>query len=392
MRANPRTEFDMTVHGHLDCLEVDLSIASGKAMMENLFLRHGSHAVLAFAAAVLMAVGSGASASAAANSYTVTNLVSDVPGLAGHVDPDLVNAWGLTSLPTSPWWVADNGTDVSTLYVADGSKAPLTVQVPSAPTGAVSNTGPHFVVSNGMSSGPARFIFATEEGKILGWNPTVSVDQAQVAVDHSGLGAVYKGLAIASTPTGDFLYATDFHNSRVDVFDANFQQVSAPGAFVDPKIPAGYAPFGIQNLNETIVVTYAKQDADRHDDVAGQGHGFVDRFDPSGIFLGRVATHGQLNSPWGIAMAPAGFGAFAGDLLVGNFGDGQISAFAPQPGGTFELVGQLRSRNNEVIAIDGLWSLQFGKGNTNNGPTTTLFFTAGPDGESHGLFGTITAD
>jgi uncharacterized protein (TIGR03118 family) len=359
--------------------------------MERQFLRGWFRCVLAFTAAVLVAAGSGASASAAANSYTATNLVSDVPGLAVHVDPDLVNAWGLTSLPTSPWWVADNGTDVSTLYRADGSKVPLTVQVPSAPTGAVSNTGPHFVVTSGTSSGPALFIFATEEGKILGWNPNVSLTQAQVAVDHSGLGAVYKGLAIASTPTGDFLYATDFHNGRVDVFDGNFQQVNAPGAFVDPKIPAGYAPFGIQNLNGTIVVTYAKQDADRHDDVAGQGHGFVDRFDMSGIFLGRVATHGQLNSPWGIAMAPAGFGGFAGDLLVGNFGDGQISAFAPQPDGTFELVGQLRTSNHQVVTIDGLWSLQFGKGATNNGPITTLFFTAGPDGESHGLFGTITA-
>jgi uncharacterized protein (TIGR03118 family) len=359
--------------------------------MERQFLRRWFRCVLAFTAAVLVAAGSAASASAAANSYTVTNLVSDVPGLAAHVDADLVNAWGLTSLPTSPWWVADNGTDVSTLYRADGSKVPLTVQVPSAPTGAVSNTGSHFVVSNATGSGPARFIFATEEGKILGWNPNVSLTQAQVAVDHSGLGAVYKGLAIASTPTGDFLYATDFHNGRVDVFDGNFQQVNAPVAFVDPKIPAGYAPFGIQNLNGTIVVTYAKQDADRHDDVPGQGHGFVDRFDTSGIFLGRVATHGQLNSPWGIAMAPVGFGAFAGDLLVGNFGDGQISAFAPQPDGTFELLGQLRTGNHQVVTIDGLWSLQFGKGTQNNGPTTTLFFTAGPDGESHGLFGTITA-
>jgi uncharacterized protein (TIGR03118 family) len=359
--------------------------------MERLFLRRCLRGALMLAAAVLVAAGLSASASAAANSYTVTNLVSDVPGLAAHVDPDLVNGWGLTSLPTSPWWVADNGTDVSTLYRADGSKVPLTVQVPSAPTGAVSNTGPHFVVSNGTSSGPALFIFATEEGKILGWNPNVSLTQAQVAVDHSGVGAVYKGLAIASTATGDFLYATDFHNGRVDVFDGNFQQVSTPGAFVDPGIPAGYAPFGIQNVDGTIVVTYAKQDADRHDDVAGQGHGFVDRFDTSGGFLGRVATHGQLNSPWGIAMAPAGFGAFAGDLLVGNFGDGQISAFAPQSDGTFELVGQLRTSNRQVLTIDGLWSLQFGKGAANNGPTTTLFFTAGPDGESHGLFGTITS-
>jgi uncharacterized protein (TIGR03118 family) len=359
--------------------------------MERTFRRRYLRSALAFAAAILVATGLVASASATANSYTVTNLVSDVPGLATHVDPDLVNAWGLTSLPTSPWWVADNGTNVSTLYQADGSKRTLTVQVPNAPTGAVSNTGPNFVVSNGTSSGPSFFIFATEEGKILGWNPNVSLTQAQVAVDHSGIGAVYKGLAIASTAGGDFLYATDFHNGRVDVFDGHFHQVTTPGAFVDPKIPAGYAPFGIQNVSGTIVVTYAKQDADRHDDVAGQGHGFVDRFDTSGAFLGRVATHGLLNSPWGIAMAPPSFGSFGGDLLVGNFGDGQISAFEPQPDGTFELVGQLRTSNGKVLAIDGLWSLQFGRGAPNNGPTTTLFFTAGPDGESHGLFGTITA-
>jgi len=353
--------------------------------MESQKLRSCFRGVVAFATAVLVAAGSAVSASAAGNAYTVTNLVS---GPAS--DADLVNAWGLTSLPTSPWWVADNGTNVSTLYNADGTKRALKVQVSSAPTGAVSNTGLHFVVSNGTASGPAVFIFATEEGKILGWNPNVSLTQAQVAVDHSGLGAVYKGLAIASTTTGDFLYATDFHNRRVDVFNGRFVQVLA-GAFVDPKIPAGYAPFGIQNVNGTIVVTYAKQDANRHDDVAGQGHGFVDRFDTSGTFLGRVATHGQLNSPWGIAPAPAGFGAFAGDLLIGNFGDGQISAFAPQEDGTYELVGQLRTDDHKVLTIDGLWALQFGKGSANNGPTTTLFFTAGPEGESHGLFGTITA-
>ena len=359
--------------------------------MQRRSLRRYLRSAVAAVVITILTAALAASASAAENSYTVTNLVSDVPGLAAHVDPDLVNGWGLTSLPTSPWWVADNGTDVSTLYRADGTKVPLTVQVPSAPTGAVSNTGPNFVVSNGTASGPALFIFATEEGKVLGWNPNVSLSQAQVAVDHSGIGAVYKGLAIASTPGGDFLYATDFHNGRVDVFDGSFHQVSMPGAFVDPAIPAGYAPFGIQSLGATIVVTYAKQDAAREDDVAGQGHGFVDLFDTSGTFLRRVATHGQLNSPWGVAMAPASFGAFGGDLLVGNFGDGQISAFAPQSDGTFELVGQLRTSDHKPVTIDGLWSLQFGKGAANNGPPTTLFFTAGPDDETHGLFGTITA-
>src|SRR6266511_3765817 len=267
--------------------------------MQRRSLRRYLRSAVAAVVITILTAALAASASAAENSYTVTNLVSDVPGLAAHVDPDLVNGWGLTSLPTSPWWVADNGTDVSTLYRADGTKVPLTVQVPSAPTGAVSNTGPNFVVSHGTASGPALFIFATEEGKVLGWNPNVSLSQAQVAVDHSAIGAFY----------------------------GSFHQVTMPGAFVDPAIPAGYAPFGIQSLGATIVVTYAKQDAAREDDVAGQGHGFVDLFDTSGTFLRRVATHGQLNSPWGVAMAPASFGAFGGDLLVGNFGDGQISAF-----------------------------------------------------------------
>jgi uncharacterized protein (TIGR03118 family) len=352
--------------------------------MKRLFRRRFlASAATALALTILTVAGLVASASAAgANAYTATNLVSDVPGMASHVDSDLVNAWGLTSLPTSPWWVADNGTNVSTLYQADGTKRSLTVQVANAPTGAVSNTGSSFVVG----SGPALFLFATEEGKLLGWNMSVGT-AAQVVADKSGEGAVFKGLAIA----GDRLYATDFHNGKVDVFDGAFGDVNTPGAFVDPHIPLGYAPFGIQNVGGDIFVTYAKQDAAAHDDVAGQGHGFVDMFDTSGKFLVRVATHGQLNSPWGLAMAPASFGSFGGDLLVGNFGDGQISAFQPQQDGTFELVGQLRTNDRKVLTIDGLWSLQFGKGAANNGSTDTLFFTAGPDGEMHGLFGKITA-
>ncbi len=343
------------------------------------------------AAAVLAVAGFGVSLPAAENnSYTVTNLVSDQAGIASHLDPSLVNAWGLASLPTSPWWVADNGTDVSTLYRADGSKVALTVDVPTAPTGAVANTGTSFTVTNGTTTAPARFIFSTEEGTILGWNPTVSPTTAVLAVNNSGLRAVYKGLAIASTTEGNFLYATDFRNARVDVFDGDFHPVITAGGFVDPDIPAGYAPFGIQNVAGRIVVTYAKQDAEGEDDVAGQGHGFVDMFDTNGTLIVRVATHGLLNSPWGVALAPPSFGAFSGDLLVGNFGDGHISAFEPQPDGTFELVGQLRTGDHKALAIDGLWALQFGKGATANGPVTTLFFTAGPADETHGLFGTIT--
>jgi uncharacterized protein (TIGR03118 family) len=336
-------------------------------------------ALVAVAAAALAA----ATPAAERNAYVQHNLVSDGSAPADHTDSHLVNAWGLTSLPGSPWWVADNQTNVSTLYGADGTPRSLVVSVPNNPTGAVSNTGSSFVVG----SGPALFLFATEEGKLLGWNMSLGTT-AQVVADKTDEGAVFKGLAIA----GDRLYATDFHNGKVDVFDGSFGDVNTPGAFVDPSIPAGYAPFGIQNIDGNIFVTYAKQDADAHDDVAGQGHGFVDEYNADGALIGRVATHGQLNSPWGLALAPASFGRFGGDLLVGNFGDGQITAFERQSNGMFEPRGQLRSASGGILTIEGLWALQFGKGAlANNGPTDTLFFTAGPDDESHGLFGTIRA-
>ena len=216
---------------------------------------------ISIAAAALLATILTASALAAAtrasgeNAFVVRNLVSDVPGAADRVDPNLVNAWGLTSLPTSPWWVADNGTDVSTLYRADDTQVPLVVQVLSAPTGASANSGSSFVVGHGARSGPARFLFDTEEGKILGWNPTVSSTNAVVAVDRSNAGAIYKGLAIASTGTAAFLYAADFHNGRVDVFDGSFNLVTTPGSFVDPELPHGFAPFGIANIGGQIFVT-----------------------------------------------------------------------------------------------------------------------------------------
>jgi uncharacterized protein (TIGR03118 family) len=322
-----------------------------------------------------------------ANMYVVHNLVSDQPGVAERTDPNLVNAWGLTSLPASPWWVADNGTDVSTLYQADGTPRSLVVHVQSAPTGAASNTGLSFIVTEGASSGPALFLFATEEGKILGWNPTVDATHAVVAADRSSAGAIYKGLAIL----GNTLYAADFHNARIDVFNGSFGLVNDAGAFADPKLPSGYAPFGIAEIGGKIFVSYAKQDAAGEDEVAGQGLGFVDAFAPSGVFLQRLAHRGQLNAPWGMALAPAGFGAFGGDLLVGNFGDGEINAYQPQATGTYERIGALRDVDGKPILIDGLWALAFGKGTANNGPTDTLFFTAGPDDETHGLFGTIRA-
>ncbi|PYQ15949.1 MAG: TIGR03118 family protein [Acidobacteria bacterium] len=314
------------------------------------------------------------------NSYTAHNLVADTPGTADHTDPNLVNAWGLAASPTSPWWVADNGTDVSTIYRADGTAVPLIVQVPSRPTGLVFWS---FTMR-------AVFVFATEVGTIRGWHPTQG-NQTVILADRSGEGAIYKGLAISSTTGGDRFYAADFHNARVDVFDGSFTLVTNAG-FVDPDLPAGYAPFGIQNIGGRIFVTYAKQDEDAEDEIAGQGRGFVDAYDLAGNLLARVAQHGQLNAPWGLAMAPANFGRFSGDLLVGNFGDGQINAYQEMPNGHFEHRGELRDADGKSLTIDGLWAIQFGHGTPNNGPTNTLFFAAGPDDETHGLFGAITAN
>ena len=343
--------------------------------------------VFAFAALALFAIP--ASAAAVSGTYTVTALVSNngVPGTT--MDERLVNAWGLVAGPGTPWWVSDNGADFSTLYFASGVKRNLNVSVDGAPTGIVFNGDPaSFPV--GPNSAGALFIFATEGGTIAGWHPSVGT-AAEVKVDSSAGGAIYKGLAIATTGTGPQLYATDFHNARIDVFDATWMAVTPAGGFVDPKIPSGYAPFGIQTIGTRIFVTFAKQGAGAKDEIDGQGLGFVDAFDTDGNLLVRVAQHGLLNAPWGLALAPASFGRFGGDLLVGNFGDGHVNAYQELPDGTFELIGALRTADGRKLVIDGLWALQFGHGTVNNGPIDTLFFTAGPDGEADGLFGTITA-
>ncbi len=323
---------------------------------------------------------------AAANVYVVTPLVSNngVPGTT--VDPNLVNAWGLVAGPTSPWWVSDNGVDMSTLYNAAGAKLSLEVGVSAAPTGAVFNgNSAAFHLASGAT---ARFIFSTEEGKILGWAPGTTA--AVVRVDSSEGGAVYKGLAIATTDAGPMLYATDFINARVDVFDGSWAPVTTAGGFMDSGLPADYAPFGIQTIGDRIFVTFAKQSGG-NDELHGQGFGFVDAFDFAGNLLARVAQHGQLNAPWGLAMAPDNFGRFSGDLLVGNFADGHINAYEEMPNGHFGYRGALSIGNDVPVAIDGLWAIQFGHGAANNGPTNTLFFTAGPNDEADGLFGTITA-
>jgi uncharacterized protein (TIGR03118 family) len=341
--------------------------------------------VALFAAALVAAP-----ASAAVDSFTVHDLVSDgsVPGTAA--DKSLVNAWGLSASATSPWWVSDNGTSLSTLYTGTGTKPALTVAVAGDPTGTVANASTGFVVSQAGKSGPARFLFATESGTILGWNPAVAATAAVVAVDRSSAAAVYKGLAIA----GDRIYATDFHNGRVDVFDSSFNPVSLAGGFVDSRIKKGFAPFGIEAANNLIYVSYAKQDKAKHDDVPGRGAGYVDAFDANGVLVARIAKptpRGPLDAPWGIAVAPASFGSFGGDLLVGNFGDGKISAYTQLPNGRWGYKGQLRDGSGALIAIDGLWGIAFGNGAA-AGPTTTLYFTAGPSGEHAGLFGSITAN
>ena len=343
---------------------------------------HRKRALLVLAFVVAVAIVAVAPLRAAERtSFTVAPLVSDQPGLAPNTDPNLVNAWGLTSGPTTPWWIADNGTDKSTLYNGAGVPQALVVNVHNAPTGTVFNSTTGFALPSG---GLARFLFDTEEGKVLGWNPAQGTSSVVVADLHDD--GSYKSLAIAATAAGPRLYAADFHNAKVDVFDGSFNQVL--GGFVDPSLPSGYAPFGIQTIGDRVFVTYAQQDAEAGDEVAGQGKGFVDAYDTAGNLLGRVAQHGQLNAPWGLAIAPPSFGRFAGDLLVGNFGDGQINAYEQLGNGHFAHRGELRDASGKSLSIDGLWALQVAQGG-NNGTAGTLYFTAGPDDEMHGLFGQI---
>jgi len=337
--------------------------------------------------------------------FRQVNLVADQLGVAPLMDPDLVNPWGLSATPGtdaspgSPLWVSDNGVDKTTLYTGASAtaviKAALVVDVTSgAPTGQVFNTdSTGFVVRDDAGhSGAARFIFASENGGIDGWNPTVGAvppatgsTVSEVAV-RNGANAVYKGLAIATASDGHtYLYAANFRSGRVEAYDNTFTPVELPGGlFVDPRIPAGYAPFNVQELAGKLYVTYAKQDTTLRDDIAGRGHGFVDVFTTDGAFVRRLVTRGVLNSPWGLALAPAGFGRLGGALLVGNFGDGRINAFNAKTGA---YLGQLRQSTGKPIAIDGLWALRFGNGNA--AKTGELLFSAGPADETHGLLGKI---
>ncbi len=349
------------------------------------------------------------------NAYVVTNLVSDLPNTAVVQDPNLKNAWGVAFTPAaSPFWIADNATGLATLYDGNGTAVPLVVTIPCPPTAAEGSSCPQNAAPTGMvwnpttnvstaflvpgTEVPASFIFDTEDGTLSAWTGGLTpADKAVLAVDNSVTpnatpGAVYKGLAVGVNVNGLFLFATNFRAGTVEVYapapagstTGFYVPITTDGGFTDPDIPAGYAPFGIQNINGDLFVTYAQQNAQEHDDVAGNGHGFVDVFDTDGHLLRRFASGGPLNSPWGVARASFAFGRFSGDILVGNFGDGRINVFDSRG----KFLDQLRDTSGRPIVIDGLWTVTLGGGAKSS--SDTLYFTAGPNGETDGLFGTIS--
>ena len=332
-----------------------------------------------------------------AQHYKQTNLVSDLPGMAPVTDSNLINPWGLSRSNTSPWWISDNNSGFSSLYTGAGVSVPIngtgTVTIPppknapagttATPTGTVFNGSSDFVLPNGN---PARFIFVTEDGTISGWN---GGQNAVLMVDHSenGNGAVYKGATTADIGGKRFLYVTNFRAGRLEVYDTNFNQVHLPPqAFNDEFVLPGFAPFNVQNIGGTLFVTYAKQDSTKHDDVAGDGLGYVLYFTPSGKLIGHLEHGPWMNSPWGVVWTPRDFGEYSNSILVGNFGSGKIAAFN---GFTGKFIAFVKNPVDSDMVIDGLWMIAFGNDAT-AGPATTLFFTAGIQGEAHGLFGTIT--
>ncbi|HEY1329183.1 MAG TPA: TIGR03118 family protein [Casimicrobiaceae bacterium] len=325
------------------------------------------------------------------NNYHVQSLVSDGGVPAAHRDDNLKNGWGVAFNPTAFVWVADNGSGKSTLYDGNGvQQIPPIVTIPSAdpsthgtPTGITFNASNDFTVSSNGVSGPARFIFVSEDGMVSGWAPNVDFNNAIKGWLNPD--AVYKGVALAGNGGQHFmLYAADFRGRKIDVYDSTFHPASVSGGFVDHQIPDGYGPFNIMNIEGNLYVAYAKKDPNSDDEAAGPGLGFVDVFDADGNLLKRLAKHGTLNAPWGMALAPAGFGKFSNRLLVGNFGDGAINAYDPRTG---KFAGQLKS-NGKVLKIDGLWGIAFGNGVLSQ-PTDTLFFAAGPNDEANGMYGRI---
>jgi uncharacterized protein (TIGR03118 family) len=327
----------------------------------------------------------------AASSFKATILVSDGSTSAAHTDPNLQNSWGIAFNPTGVVWVSDNNTQKSTLYDGNGVVQSLVVTLPAAasgqpasPTGIVFNTTPDFTVTANGLSGKAIFLWATLAGTIAAWSPTVLPTQAVTVHDDGAGAAEYTGLAIASNGGASMLYAADFHNGKVDMFDKTFTKVISAGAFTDPNLPAGFNPFGIQAVGQTIYVAYAKLGPDGHRDQSGAGNGVVDAFDTAGHLMMRVASGGALNSPWAIALAPANFGTFSNELLIGNFGDGTINAFDPATGAA---KGTLLQADGSKLTQPGLWGMAFGN-NVDSQPSNTLFFAAGPSATT-GMYGRI---
>ena len=331
-------------------------------------------------------------ADAAAQHFTLTDLTANAAG-APNIDPNLVNSWGLSRSSGSAWWVSDNGSGLSTLYDANGVPQSLVVAIPapkgqegsSAPTGTVFNAfNGFFEVVPGQRS---VFLFSTEDGTIAGWNPNVNLNNAVVKVDNSAAGAIYKGLAIAMTSAGPRIYTSNFATGQVEIYDGKFHRVNRNAAFTDSRLPANYAPFGIQNVGGNIVVTFAKRLPGETDELHGAGLGFVDVFDLNGNLLLRLQHNQTMNAPWGIAQAPGDFGTFSHRLLISNFGDGNIHAYNALSG---KFEGTLQDANGAPIWIDGLWAIGFGGGNANSGLLNDLYFTSGPNDESNGLFGKLT--
>jgi uncharacterized protein (TIGR03118 family) len=331
---------------------------------------------------------------AGSNAYIQHNLIADTAGVADLTDPNLVNPWGIAQSATSPFWISENGTGLATVY---STSATATITISSLkvtiPPGAASGAGPGPVsgqLSNSttvflIGTTKASFLFCTEDGTISGWNGGTA---ATIKVDNSSKGAVYKGMALGGTSTAPQLYVANFHAGTVEVYDGNFAPVTlAKGAFTDAQIPTGFAPFNIVNIGGQLYIAYAKQDSEGMDDSPGPGNGYVDIFDMSGNLTKRLIAAGALNSPWGMAIAPANFGVFANMLLVGNFGNGQINVYDPAAG---TALGALQNPTGSAISISGLWALQVGNGKS-GGDANAVYFTAGPGGEQHGLFGSLQA-
>ncbi len=340
-----------------------------------------------------------------ANAYIQHNLIADQSSFgADLVDPLLVNVWGICTSATSPFWVSDTGSGYSTVY-SDSGKGTVTITqsatkptVPPAPSsGSATGSPTGCVIGNGsfpiQTGVNASFIFDTLDGTISAWGNAANPAQAIIKVDNSGSGAVYTGLALGGTPTNQLLYAANYHSGAIEVYDSTYKLVAMPGAFTDAQIPAGYAPFNVWPLTvggvTKLYVTYTLQDAAKKNyaSTVGAGVGYVDAYDMNGVLLQRVAAKGVLNAPWGVAIAPANFGKFAGMLLVGNFGDGRINVFDPNSGTS---MGPLQDPSGNPIAISGLWALISGNGG-NGGDPNSIFFAAGPGAQAHGLFGSIQA-